>query len=370
VEGGIETHARELYPRLAALGYDITVLTRSRYDGRPRELRAGCRTRPLWAPRGKGFETAVHALVCVAYCALLRRPDIVHVHGVGPGACAALLRLAGLRVVLTHHGHDYDSAKWGWLARLLLRFAENVGVRCADEVICVADGIRGSVARLNARSRTIRNGVARNLDCARRPTNAALAALVPGSYVLVVGRLTTHKRVGDVLAAVACAPLAGLKVVICGDLAGGDPYVVQELKAAARRNRNVVLAGFVPCGQLPWLYRQALCTVMASSYEGMPFAVLEALACGSVVLLSELPAHREIGLPAEHYFPVGGVAELRRKIARLLADPSARTRLARPAVLDARFDWDVIARGSAAVFEAVSCGRAQTATVPAVVKRP
>jgi hypothetical protein len=39
----------------------------------------------------------------------------------------------------------------------------------------------------------------------------------------------------------------------------------------------------------------------------MPFAVLEALACGAVVLVSEPPAHREIGLAAEQYFPVGGI---------------------------------------------------------------
>ena len=158
VDGGIETHARELYARLAALGYDIIVLTRARYDAGTVLPRAGYRTQPLWAPPGKGFEAAIHTLVCVAYCALVLRPDVVHVHGVGPGICAALLRLAGLRVVLTHHGHDYDAAKWGWLARRLLRVAENLGVRFADEVICVSDDIRGGIAALNARSRTIRNG--------------------------------------------------------------------------------------------------------------------------------------------------------------------------------------------------------------------
>jgi glycosyltransferase involved in cell wall biosynthesis len=109
-EGGIETHALELYRRLAELGYDITVLTRSRYEtGAKRRDRY--RTRPIWAPKGAGIETAVHTLLCVAYCAFTR-PDIVHIHGIGPGAWSGLLRLAGLRVVLTHHGHDYDAAKW------------------------------------------------------------------------------------------------------------------------------------------------------------------------------------------------------------------------------------------------------------------
>jgi glycosyltransferase involved in cell wall biosynthesis len=353
-EGGIETHARELYRRLAVLGYDITVLTRSRYDSGAKPG-AGQRTKPIWAPSGAGLETAVHTLFCVAYCAF-RRPDLVHVHGIGPGAWSGLLRLAGLRVVLTHHGHDYDAAKWGYFARSVLRIAEKYGVRYASEVICVSEAIRSSVAGLNARSCTIRNGVPRDVDGTRPPAHTALAALAPRSYVLVVGRLTEHKRVLDVVAAVSGGPLGAIKVVVCGGLEGSDPYI-ETVKAAARRNPAVLLAGAVPGADLPWLYRNALCTVMASSYEGMPLAVLEALGCESTVLLSDLPAHREIGLPDEHYFRVGAVAELRAKIAALICDRGARERLARPAALDSRFDWNVIARATAVAFERALTGR-------------
>jgi glycosyltransferase involved in cell wall biosynthesis len=368
VEGGIETHARELCPRLAALGYDITVLTRSRYDKGQRTQRAGCRTRPLWAPPGKGLEAAVHTLLCVAYCALILRPDIVHVHGVGPGVCSVLLRLAGLRVVLTHHGHDYDAAKWKWLARGVLRIAEIVGARFGDEIICVSENIRRTVARLNSRSHTIRNGVERNIDTTRHPTSPALAGLAPRGYVLVVGRLTEHKRVLDVIAAMHCSALDGIKLVICGSVASRDPYV-DVVKRAARSHPNVVLAGFVEPSELPWLYRNALCSVVASSYEGMPFAVLEAIACGSVVLVSELPAHREIGLTSWHYFPIGGVGELRRKLVRLRGDPLARQRLAGAVALDMRFDWDAIAHASASVFDAVARGRSRSSSAAESLER-
>jgi glycosyltransferase involved in cell wall biosynthesis len=259
--------------------------------------------------------------------------------------------------VLTHHGHDYDAAKWGYFARYVLRIAEKHGVRHANEVICVSEAIRSSVARLNTRSRTIRNGMPRDVDGTRLPAHAELAALAPRSYVLVVGRLTEHKRVLDVVAAVSNGALGGIKVVVCGGLEGGDPYI-ETVKAAARHDPAVVLAGAVPRADLPWLYRNALCTVMASSYEGMPLAVLEALGCESTVLLSDLPAHREIGLPDEHYFPVGGVAELRAKISLLIRDRRACERLARPAVLDARFDWNVIARATSVAFEQALAGRA------------
>jgi glycosyltransferase involved in cell wall biosynthesis len=260
-----------------------------------------------------------------------------------------VLRLAGLRVVVTHHGHDYDAAKWGWLARSLLRCAERIGLAFADEVICVSDSIRADVAALAPRSRTIHNGVARHVDTSRRPANPALASLVPGNYVLVVGRITAHKRILDVAAALECPALDGLELVVCGGLRGGDPYL-DAVRRAAEKSRRIVLAGFVEPRELPWLYHHAFCTVMASSYEGMPFAVLEALAAESTVLASDIPAHCEIGLPAEQYFRVGDVADLEAKLVRLRHAP-AEQRVPAGAVLDSRFDWSAIAERSAAVFE-------------------
>jgi glycosyltransferase involved in cell wall biosynthesis len=257
---------------------------------------------------------------------------------------------------MTHHGHDYDATKWGWFARGVLRIAEVVGVSFAHQVICVSDSIRADVAPLSNRSRTIRNGVTRNPDVSKRPRNAALTKLVPRTYVLVVGRITAHKRILDVVAAMGCAELQGLKLVVCGSLQSDDVYV-EAVKAAARRGSDIVLAGFVEPSELPWLYRHSLCTVMPSSYEGMPLAVLEALAAGSTVFLSDIPAHREIELPSARYFPVGDVMNLREKLARLRATPLEQ-RTADAATLDLRFDWSMLAEQSASVFEEVTRGRA------------
>jgi glycosyltransferase involved in cell wall biosynthesis len=121
------------------------------------------------------------------------------------------------------------------------------------------------------------------------------------------------------------------------------------------------LAGFVPPAELPWLYRHAFCTVMASSYEGMPFAVLEALAAGSRVVLSDIPAHRELGLGTESYFPVGDVVQLRARLVRQLdGEPGAP-----PAALDARFEWDRIAEATAAVLDAAAARTARGAAAAA-----
>ena len=58
-----------------------------------------------------GLEAIVHTGFAVFYAAF-RRPDIVHIHAIGRSLLAPFARLLGLRVVVTHHGFDYDRAKW------------------------------------------------------------------------------------------------------------------------------------------------------------------------------------------------------------------------------------------------------------------
>src|SRR5690606_12997030 len=114
VEGGIETHARKLYPLLARMGCRGEVLQRSPYypkSARPRS-RHGVRLRYLWSPVRPGLETAVHTFLGVLYAAVTR-PDILHLHAIGPGFLAPLARALGLRVVVTHHAEDYRREKWG-----------------------------------------------------------------------------------------------------------------------------------------------------------------------------------------------------------------------------------------------------------------
>jgi glycosyltransferase involved in cell wall biosynthesis len=138
VQGGIETHCRKLYPPLARLGCRVEVIQRSRYfQGRRRRRWHRVKLTYLWAPRGSGLETAVHSLLGVLYAAVVR-PDILHLHAVGPGVLAPIARACGLRVVVTHHAADYRREKWGPLARFLLRAGERFGMRGANRPIVVS----------------------------------------------------------------------------------------------------------------------------------------------------------------------------------------------------------------------------------------
>src|SRR5450631_1063172 len=141
IPGGVESHAAELYPRLRMLGADVTVLGRLPY--RPADAAPswrGVKIKWLWSPTLQGVEALVHTFLGVLYAAV-RRPDVVHIHAVGPWLFVPLAKLFGLKVVVTHHGQDYLREKWHGPARALLRLGERLGMSFANECIVISRSI-------------------------------------------------------------------------------------------------------------------------------------------------------------------------------------------------------------------------------------
>lgn len=133
VQGGVETHAQHLCPQLAELGCEVTVIVRSPYQ--PANVGPEWRKvhfHSIWAPRSKSMEAIVHSFLGVLYAAI-KRPDILHIQAIGPALVTPLARLFGLRVVVTHHGPDYDGRNganwpvppcgWGNIAACILPIA-------------------------------------------------------------------------------------------------------------------------------------------------------------------------------------------------------------------------------------------------------
>jgi len=53
-------------------------------------------------------------------------------------------------------------------------------------------------------------------------------------------------------------------------------------------------------------------------HEGLPIALLEAMSCGVPVLVSDIPANKEVDLPWKRYFRCGDVDDLKNRILALL----------------------------------------------------
>jgi glycosyltransferase involved in cell wall biosynthesis len=351
VQGGVETHAAQLYQRLARLGCDIEVVVRTPF------VPAGQRTcgpiglRRIWSPQRVGVEAFVHSILAVLYAAVAR-PHILHIHAIGPGIVTPLARLFGLRVIVTHHGPDYDRDKWGRLGRWVLRNGERLGMRYSNARIAISNVIAELIRSKYARdSDIIRNGVAAR-PLQQNSDQLRVFGLEPGHYFLQVGRLVPEKRQLDLIAAFAAAQPLGWKLALVGAI-GTDEYSRSVCEAAALA-RGVVLTGFQTGAALEQLYTHATAFVLPSSHEGLPIALLEALSYGLPILASDIPANLEIGLDASSYFPVADRASLAQGLLRLAQSrPDVAARDARRAWTVQNFDWDHIAEQTLAVYRRV-----------------
>ena len=352
VQGGVERHVEALAPRLAELGCRVEVVARRPYvaHDKPKRWR-GVVVTPLAAPRMRSLDAILHTCLGVVH-AVRRRPDVLHIHAIGPSLLAPVARLLGLRVVVTHHGFDYDRAKWGRFARAVLRAGEWAGMRFAHRRIAVSQDIAASVrARFGVAVTSVPNGVA--APCVPAGTGAVTRyGLAPKRYVLTIGRLVPEKRQLDLVQAFARVAPPGWSLALVGGADHADAHS-RSVLAAAERVPGTVATGFLTGTDLREITAHAGLFVLPSSHEGLPIALLEALSYGLPALASDIPANREVGLAEGRYFPVGDVDALAAALTWACAAPTNETDQAALRARIARdYDWDAIAGRTLALYEA------------------
>ena len=351
IQGGVETHCQELYPRMAALGHDVTVICRTPYvNDLQRTEYEGVKLLNVAAPRRKSLEAILHTFRAIRAAKKLR-PDILHVHAIGPSLLVPFARLMGLKVVSTNHGPDYDRQKWGRRAKAVLRMGERMGSKYSNVVISISETIRrGLKEHYGTDSRLVFNGVNKPAKSESTDYIASLG-LVPGRYIIALGRFVKEKGFHDLIGAFRQAGLAakGWQLAIAGDADHEDAYS-RELKQMATDTDGVVLTGFIRGERLNQLMTHGRLFVLPSYHEGLPIALLEALSYDLDVVVSDIPANTLSCLDSGDFFPVGDVkslaALLREKLDR---DGGARSYDLTP------YNWDNICQQTLEIYESVIC---------------
>jgi glycosyltransferase involved in cell wall biosynthesis len=180
------------------------------------------------------------------------------------------------------------------------------------------------------------------------PIPAAEAAAVAerygirGRYLLYVGSLGPHKNVATLLYAYERARLEGgltTRLVVVGSPRWGrETLAVLE---TLRIREDILLIGPVPAADLPALYAGADCFVFPSRYEGFGLPVLEAMACGTPVIVSDRGALPEVVGEAGILVNPEKPEALADALGRVTRDPELRTILAKAGLAQAaRFSWD------------------------------
>ena len=350
IMGGVETHCEELFPRIAAQGYDVTVIRRKGYVQDELTEWKGVKFVNVESPRKKAFETMVHTFRAINKAKELNA-DVVHIHTIGPALLVPYAKLLGMKVVVTHHGPDYNRDKWGFIAKTILKLGESMGCMFADHVIVISNVIKKLIAERCGRTKNVHliyNGVPEPEIC-DYPEYFEELGIEKGKYVLGMCRFVPEKHFHDLIDAFSkvrnkMEDGREIKLVLAGDTYFEDDYS-RRLKQKARDN-GVVLTGFVRGRKLHSLLTNALCYSLPSSHEGLSISLLEAMSYRLPVITSAIPANLEVGLPVECYHEVGDVEALAAKLEAVMKRPLQR--------IDydmSKYNWDVIAQQVAEIYK-------------------
>lgn len=351
--GGVETHCEELCPRLAAAGIDVTVIRRKNYikENPPLKEWKGVKLVDIDAPKSKKFEAIIHTFRAINMAKRLGA-DILHIHTVGPCLLAPYARLLGLKVVMTHHGPDYDRDKWGKAAKMMLKLGEWLGCRFANHVIVISDVIKELIKQKHGREKDVTliyNGVS-TPDVCSYPEYFSELGIEEGKYVLGMCRFVPEKNLHHLVEAFCKLQKDGhysdYKLVLAGDTDFEDDYS-RGLKAMAKKN-GVILTGFIKGRKLHSLLTHTACYVLPSSHEGLPIALLEAMSYNVPVIASDIPANLEVNLPDSSYFPCGDTDALCKRLQEVLNSDKSNIRYDM-----SKYDWDHIAKQVKEVYQTV-----------------
>jgi glycosyltransferase involved in cell wall biosynthesis len=276
------------------------------------------------------------------------RFEVIDAHYFYPDGVAAARLGEALRlpVVITARGSDLTLIAGEPGPRLAIRWA--AGQASASLAVC--EDLRQRLVALGApsdRTLTLRNGVDLALFRPQDRLRAREALGCDGFTLLSVGSLIERKGHDLVIEALRSRP--GWRLVI----AGSGPLRA-ELLALARRTGvadRVRFLGEVPHARLPDLYAAADVLVLASSREGWANVLLEAMACGTPAVATDVNGTREVlaSAAAGRLIRTRTAEAVAEAVSAIEAAPPRRSATRRYAE---QFDWQAVGRANRALLAA------------------
>lgn len=196
--------------------------------------------------------------------------------------------------------------------------------RVACAVICVSHGVRDALLRQGVRPEfcyVVHNGIDTRQPL---PEPQPLPGVASGTQVIgTIGSLIKRKSVDHLLRAVACLPQdLTPHLLIVGE--GAEAAALRQLASELGLTSRVTFAGFQK-QPLPWLAVMDV-FALASSSEGLPRVILEAMLLEKPVIASRIVGSGEVVVHGEtgYLYDYGDIGALAEFLADLLRNPAKR----------------------------------------------
>jgi D-inositol-3-phosphate glycosyltransferase len=386
--GGMNVYVRELTRKLGRLGIHVDVFTRSQDEHVPSVLHdLGYGNRVVHVPAGPEvplpkqklaehittFSEFVLDFAAKKGC----KYDLIHSHYWLSGMVAEELQKAW-DVPIVHMFHTLGLMK----QRVAQNYEEADGdyriqgeyrvLKIADRIVAATVAEMAQLQWLYQADRekiaVIPPGVDTSHFYPIPPDEARefIGAPPDSRILLFVGRIEPLKGVDTLIQAIARLGKNGdlFRHNLCMSIIGGEPDAnreamteemarLQKLSTEYGLDKFVTFLGRRSQDTLPYYYSAADAVIMPSHYESFGMVALEAMACGTPVVASQVGGLAFLVQDGEtgYHIPVGDVDALSDRLARLLDDDQLHARISRQAAVFAQeYAWENIAERMVALY--------------------
>lgn len=340
--GGFETFAEQLAVRLVARGHQVTVYAEAEDGPVPADafhqgVRVRFQRRPHWGP------ASVLAYDCASLWDARRGYDLVYMLGYGAAWACWWPRVFGTPVWINVDGLEWARSKWGRVARAYLRCMEWLATKTATRLIADAQAIAHRVQSVYPRSApTSFIAYGAQEVCEQQADTQTLSTwgLQPYGYLLVVARPEPENHILEIIQGYLLSG-SRLPLVVVGSITGTTPYQ-RELQALAS-DRVRLVGGVYDAPKLQSLRVHAAAYLHGHSVGGTNPSLLEALACGSLIVAHDNPFNREVAQGVADFFHTPAqLAQCLQRLAERSAEDAARLRQQARNIIATRYTWDGI----------------------------
>ena len=339
---GSDKFAFELYPRIVKRGHKLVAYCRI-YPGdndTQSSEHEGIQLKYFKTVNKAGFDTLIHSAKATFDIIFHNTANVVHLHSGANSIWAALLRIAGKRVVVSQFAMDWKRDKWPWYGKLFYLVSNYLTAYCPNAV--AFDNIftkeyfekkfkrpynfipYGSEVKVPVGNEDILNKI----------------GLRPNEYFLFVGRFIPDK--GLHLLIEAFEKLKTDKKLV---LIGGSPNPGEyEMKIKGTLDKRIIFPGYVYGDETNILIQNAFLYVQPSIIEGLSPVILTVMGLGTPLVCSNIIENLYITKDNAIHFVSGDADSLHEKLRYALNNGDKMLLKAKSGQTDIleRFNWENI----------------------------
>jgi len=247
-------------------------------------------------------------------------PQIIHSHGFRSDSILARSRNSAVKVTTIHNNPSVDyPLKFGYIRGSIMANLSLKSYKQIDMPISCSKSIQKELSLMGVKTGCVQNGIDTKLfkpvpDQSRNEIRTRLNLPIDKLIFIVTGSLIKRKSVDTILKALSISGRQDILILVIGD--GPERDVLEAILVSDNR---ILFLGFKD--NINEYLNCADSIISASTSEGLPNGILEAMASGLHCILSDIPSHRELSIADNCcFFEIGNSAKIASIIDNLTLD--------------------------------------------------